>query len=48
MPESPRFLCAKGQDEKAKEVIILFKDIDNKVEYDIQMVNSSYTIIIEY
>lgn len=40
MPESPRYLCAKGRENDAKTIIGKFKDIDNQVEYDIRMWSS--------
>lgn len=36
MPESPRFLCAKGREGDAKEVISKFKIIDRNVEFDLR------------
>jgi len=37
MPESPRYLCAKGREDDAKAIIRKFKEIDTHVEYDIRM-----------
>lgn len=37
MPESPRYLCATGRDDEAKETIKKFKTIDGCVEYDMRM-----------
>lgn len=37
MPESPRFLCARGRENDSREVIGKFKTLDNHVEHDVRM-----------